>query len=139
MEEGRREEEGEEEDGEEEEEEEGEEGLEEGEKKELDAEMSKSTLKSRTKLSSSSTKSKHTGTCMIRTCTCTLCCSFMYISLVGTKNDYNICTIHLCAGYKYGHIPWADADITVLVDERGVPKFCLQELSTKVCTCTHSI
>ena len=37
------------------------------------------------------------------------------------------------SGYQYGRIPWADADITVLVDERGVPKFCLQELCIKVC------
>ncbi|CAI8056731.1 hypothetical protein GBAR_LOCUS30905, partial [Geodia barretti] len=36
------------------------------------------------------------------------------------------------AGYRYGHIPWADADITVLVDEKGVTKFCLQELIAKV-------
>ena len=28
--------------------------------------------------------------------------------------------------------PWADTDIMVLVDERGVPKFCLQELYSKV-------
>ena len=32
------------------------------------------------------------------------------------------------SGYQYGRIPWADADITVLVDEKGIPKFCLQEL-----------
>ena len=38
----------------------------------------------------------------------------------------------LNTGYQYGRIPWADADITVLVDEKGVPKFCLQELSAKV-------
>ena len=45
-------------------------------------------------------------------------------------------TIHvaflLFSGYQYGHIPWADTDIMVLVDERGVPKFCLQELYSKV-------
>jgi len=38
----------------------------------------------------------------------------------------------LFSGYQYGRIPWADADIMVLVDERGVPKFCLQELCSKV-------
>ena len=36
------------------------------------------------------------------------------------------------SGYQYGRIPWADVDIMVLVDERGVPKFCLLELCSKV-------
>ncbi len=36
-------------------------------------------------------------------------------------------------GYRYGRIPWADADIMVLLDDKGTPKFCLQELSSKVC------
>ena len=40
--------------------------------------------------------------------------------------------LYIHSGYRYGRIPWADADITVLVDEKGVPKFCLQELVTKV-------
>ena len=31
-----------------------------------------------------------------------------------------------------GRIPWADVDIMVLVEERGVPKFCLLELCSKV-------
>ena len=58
----------------------------------------------------------------------TLCSSVLYKLWL-----YN----NICAGYQYGHIPWADADVTVLVDERGVPKFCLQELSTKVYTCIY--
>lgn len=45
---------------------------------------------------------------------------------------------YIYAGYQYGHIPWADADITVLVDERGVAKFCLQELIAKVYTLFRS-
>ena len=34
--------------------------------------------------------------------------------------------------HQYGRTPWADTDIMVLVDERGVPKFCLLELCSKV-------
>ena len=48
---------------------------------------------------------------------------------VGQNCRYDIST-----GYQYGHIPWADADITVLVDERGGVKFCLQEICAKVRT-----
>ena len=43
--------------------------------------------------------------------------------------------IHVCTdstGCQYGRIPWNDADVTVLVDEKGTAKFCLQELCTKV-------
>ena len=38
----------------------------------------------------------------------------------------------LFSGYQCGRIPWADVDIMVLVEERGVPKFCLLELCSKV-------
>lgn len=86
-----------------------------------------------------------------------ICClshSVLHISLrlgfICTCTPYLHVRIshHLYAGYQYGHIPWADADITVLVDERGVPKFCLQELASKVhyilhvhvqCTCTFCL
>ena len=122
MEEERRGEEGEEEEGEGDgEREEGEEG-EEGEEEELDTETSKSTQKSRTKSTSSAVaRSKHTG---------------IYDTYIVLQFCALQTVIDICAGYQYGHIPWADADVTVLVDERGVPKFCLQELSTKVYTCT---
>ena len=36
-------------------------------------------------------------------------------------------------GYQYGRIPWGDADVTCLVNEKGTPKFCLPELCNKVC------
>ena len=43
--------------------------------------------------------------------------------------------MHTKLGYQYGRIPWGDADITCLVDENGLCKFCLQELCSKVCVC----
>ena len=36
-------------------------------------------------------------------------------------------------GYQYGRIPWNEADITCIVDNKSVAKFCLNELCTKVC------
>ena len=65
----------------------------------------------------------------------TLLAFFFLPSHLSFKNMYIQChniIIMLNTGYQYGRIPWADADITVLVDEKGVPKFCLQELSAKV-------
>ncbi|XP_019855613.1 PREDICTED: uncharacterized protein LOC100636670 [Amphimedon queenslandica] len=35
-------------------------------------------------------------------------------------------------GYKYGKIPWSDADLALVITSRGIPKFCLQEMCNKV-------
>ena len=40
--------------------------------------------------------------------------------------------LSLSAGYQYGRVAWGEADITCLVDDRGVVKVCLQELCSKV-------
>jgi len=59
--------------------------------------------------------------------------------IVGKRNSQShVCFIHvicslLWTGYQYGRIPWNDADVTCVVDNRGVAKFCLNELCSKVC------
>ena len=40
----------------------------------------------------------------------------------------------LCVGYQYGRVPWANTEVAVLVDEKGVLRFCLHELCTRVLT-----
>jgi len=50
---------------------------------------------------------------------------------ISTVALYFICCFSFLS-YQCGRIPWADVDIMVLVEERGVPKFCLQELCSKV-------
>ena len=55
---------------------------------------------------------------------------------VSAMQDMITNAVLLCPGYQYGRIPWADADVTVLVDEKGVSRFCLQELCSKVLAST---
>eukprot|EP00731_Ephydatia_muelleri_P029058 Em0020g702a len=38
------------------------------------------------------------------------------------------------AGYQYGRVPWANTEVAVLLDEKGVLRFCLHELCTRVLT-----
>lgn len=42
--------------------------------------------------------------------------------------------MHALVGYQYGRVPWANAEVAVLVDEKGVLRFCLHELCTRVLT-----
>ena len=37
-------------------------------------------------------------------------------------------------GYQYGRVPWANTEVAVLLDEKGVLRFCLHELCTRVLT-----
>lgn len=37
-------------------------------------------------------------------------------------------------GYQYGRVPWANTEVAVLVDEKGILRFCLHELCTRVLT-----
>ena len=37
-----------------------------------------------------------------------------------------------CKGYQYSKIPWNDADLALVISDDRVPRFCVQEMCSKV-------